>query len=310
MIPATFDYARAASLEEALELIAGADPSIRVLAGGQSLIPLMKLRLARPERLVDVGRLLELRGVRDLPGGGLAIGALTTWATLLEDGRIQQYGALADAIPLIGDVQVRNLGTIGGSLAHADPASDIAAPALALEMELIARSAVRGERSIAANEFFAGPFATVLEPDEMLIEIRLPPVATTTASAYRALPQPASGYPIAGVAVALTAASGATGGYSACVIGVTGVGDQPYRAVDVERAVLAGTPITEALRSIAAGQRVASDIHADRDYRAAMAVVMARRAVDAAIARLVPGRLRPNLNSANEPSSPLAARSD
>lgn len=290
MIPAAFEYSRAATLDEALDLIAGADPSIRVLAGGQSLIPLMKLRLARPERLIDVGRLPQLRGVRDLPSGGLAIGALTTWATLLEDPRVRAYGALADAIPVIGDVQVRNLGTIGGSLAHADPASDIAAPALALQMELVARSAARGERSIAADELFAGPFATVLEPDEMLIEVRLPRIATTDGatmmSAYRALPQPASGYPIAGVAVALTAASGAAGGYSACVIGVTGVGEQPYRAVEVEQAVLARTAFPEAVRAMAGGQRVSSDIHADRDYRSAMAVVMARRAFEVASARL------------------------
>jgi len=163
MIPAVFAYSRARTLDEALELIAGADPSIRVLAGGQSLIPLMKLRLARPERLVDLGRLPELRGIRDRAGGGLAIGALTTWAELLADPRIRAYGALGDAIPIIGDVQVRNLGTIGGSLAHADPASDIAGPALALEIEVVARSAARGERSIAARDFFMGPFATSLE---------------------------------------------------------------------------------------------------------------------------------------------------
>ncbi|MEO5703573.1 MAG: FAD binding domain-containing protein [Candidatus Limnocylindrales bacterium] len=294
MIPAAFDYTRAATLDEALDLIAGADPSIRVLAGGQSLIPLMKLRLARPERLIDVGRLPELVGICDLDGGGLAIGALTTWATLLEDARIQHFGALADAIPVIGDIQVRNLGTIGGSLAHADPASDIAAPVLALEVELIARSAARGERSIATNEFFAGPFATVLEPDEMLIEIRLPASAPITASAYRALPQPASGYPIAGVAVVLTAAPGRTADsdgarFSACQVAVTGVGDQPYRAVEIEQAILAGIPLAKALRSITDGQRIASDIHADREYRAAMAVVMARRAADAAIARLTRG---------------------
>lgn len=276
MIPAAFEYARATSLDEALELIAGGDPSIRVLAGGQSLIPLMKLRLARPERLVDLGRIAELRGIRDTPGGALAIGALTTWAALLEDPRVARYGAFADALPMIGDVQVRNRGTIGGSLAHADPASDIAAPALALQLELVARSAARRERTIAIEDFFAGPFATALEADEMLIEIRVPAGAAGVASAYRALPQPASGYPIAGVAVALD---------SACKIGVTGLGEQPYRAFDVERAVNRGAPVAGAIREIAAGQRVASDIHADRDYRAAMAGVMARRAFEAAAAR-------------------------
>ena len=292
MIPASFDYARPASLDEALSLLAGADPSIRVLAGGQSLIPLMKLRLARPERLIDVGRLDELRGIRDRPDGGLSIGALTTWADLLDDPRIRRYGMLADALPQIGDVQVRNRGTIGGSLAHADPTSDIAAPALALDMELVARSAARGERAILASEFFLGPFATALEPDEMLTGVRIPPGDATAGSAYAALPQLASGYPIAGVAVTLFRSPSASdsprapAAYSRCLVGVTGVGDQPYRAVDVERAVEAGASFADAARSIATGQRVAADIHADRDYRAAMAVVMARRALEAAMARL------------------------
>ncbi len=283
MTSAPFAYTRAQSIDEALDLIAGGDPSIRVLAGGQSLIPLMKLRLARPERLVDVGRVPELRGIRDLPGGGLGIGALTTWAALLDDPRVRSYGALADAIPVIGDVQVRNRGTIGGSLAHADPASDIAAPALALQVELVARSAARGPRTIAIADFFAGPFATVLEPDEMLIEVRLPAATPGSASAYVALPQPASGYPIAGVAVVITGPGGAS---TSCTIGVTGVGEQPYRAVDVEAAILAGTSIETASRTIAEHQRVASDIHADRDYRAAMTTVMVRRAFDSAAARL------------------------
>ena len=277
MIPAAFDYTRAATLDEALQLVAGGDPSIRVLAGGQSLIPLMKLRLARPERLIDLGRLEELRGVRELDDGGLAIGALTTWAALLADTRVARHGALADVLPVIGDVQVRNRGTIGGSLAHADPASDIAAPALALGMRVVARSAARGERAIAVEDLFAGPFATTLEPDEILTEVRVPPPAPSTASAYVALPQPASGYPIAGVAVVT--------GEGTCRIGVTGVGEQPYRAVDVERAILEGASIADAARSIAAGQRVAADIHADRDYRAAMAAVMARRAFEAAAER-------------------------
>lgn len=293
MIPAPFDYARPASLDEALELLAGADPSIRVLAGGQSLIPLMKLRLARPERLIDVGRIETLRGVRDRPDGGLSIGALTTWADLLDDPRIRRYELLADTLPQIGDVQVRNRGTIGGSLAHADPTSDIAAPALALDVQIIARSAARGERAIPASEFFTGPFATALEPDEMLVEARIPPGDAWAGSAYAALPQPASGYPIAGVAVVLFRLPGSTASpgvdsaaYSRCLVGVTGVGDHPYRAAEVERAVETGASLSDAARAIATGQRVAADIHADRDYRAAMAVVMARRALEAAAARL------------------------
>jgi carbon-monoxide dehydrogenase medium subunit len=281
MIPASFDYARARTLDEALDLVAGADPSIRVLAGGQSLIPLMKVRLARPERLVDLGRLEELRGIRDGADGGLRIGALTTWATLLEDDRVVRCGALADALPVIGDVQVRNMGTIAGSLAHADPASDIAAPALALDFEVVVRSAARGERSIPVRGLFAGPFATTIAADEILTEVRIHGGALSAASAYRALPQPASGYPIAGVAVLLGRAS--ANGDTA--VGVTGVGEMPYRAANVEAALTAGSPFGEAVLAIASGQRVASDIHADRDYRAAMAVVMARRALAAAEGR-------------------------
>lgn len=283
MIPAPFEYSRAGSLADALDLVAGADPSVRVLAGGQSLIPLMKLRLARPEGLIDIGRLEELRGVRELPDGRLAVGALTTWAVLLADARIRRYGLLADALSTIGDTQVRNLGTIGGSLAHADPASDIAAPALALDVEAVARSAARGERVIRASELFAGPFTTTLEPDEIITEIRLPGPEGNTGSAYVALPQQASGYPIAGVAVVLTRAAG---GFSRCHVAVTGVGEQPYRATAVEGAILAGGPPADAISAIADGQRVASDIHADREYRSAMAVVMARRAYEAALARL------------------------
>lgn len=278
MIPAPFDYARPASLDEALELVAGADPSVRVLAGGQSLIPLMKLRLARPQRLIDVGRIEGLRGVRELPGGGLAIGALTTWAALLVDPRVTAHGALADALPIIGDVQVRNRGTIGGALAHADPASDIAAPALALGFEVVARSAARGERVVPVTELLAGPFMTILAPDEILTEVRIPAPVAGTASAYRALPQPASGYPIAGVAV--------VAGAGPARVGVTGVGEQPYRASSVEQALLAGGSIDDAVSTITTGQRVNADIHADREYRAAMAQVMARRAHAAAVARL------------------------
>jgi carbon-monoxide dehydrogenase medium subunit len=182
---------------------------------------------------------------------------------------------------MIGDVQVRNRGTIGGNLAHADPASDIAAPALALSFEIVARSAARGERTIAVADLFAGAFMTSLAPDEILIEVRVPPAPAGSSSAYRALPQPASGYPIAGVAVVLGGAAGA-----GAAIAVTGVGEQPYRATSVEQALAAGSSIDDAVATITAGQRVNADIHADREYRAAMAAVMARRAHAAALARL------------------------
>ena len=283
MIPAAFDYVRASSLDDALARLAGGDGSTKAIAGGQSILPLMKLRLARPEMLVDIGRLAELRGVRRLDDGRVAVGALTTYDELLADELIQHYGLLRDALPNIGDVQVRNRGTIGGSIAHADPASDMPAILLALDAEIVARSA-RGERAIAATSFFEGAFVTALEPDELITEIRLPGGGEDIGSAYRAIEQPASGYSIAGVAACIGRRSGDRWGF--CTVGVTGVGEHPYRASAVEAAVTSGASITDAAAHACDGIAVASDIHADREYRAHVATVIVRRALEAAIARL------------------------
>jgi carbon-monoxide dehydrogenase medium subunit len=290
VIPATFAYERPATLDEALGMLAGNDGSTRPIAGGQSLLPLMKLRLARPERLIDIGRLDELSGIRHLDDGRFAIGALTTWSDLLADVDVMAHGALRDAIPTIGDVAIRNRGTLAGSLAHADPAADIAAAVLALDAELVVRSA-RGVRTLPANELFVGPFATALSADELIIEVRLPAAASAIGSAYAAVAHPASGFPIAGVAVVLRGAGVAEPGasrsaWSAVAVGVTGVGERPYRAPSVEEAVLGGTASGEAVVSIWAGQRVLADPYADREYRSAMASVVARRALDLATARL------------------------
>ena len=281
MIPAAFAYERATSVSDALARLAAHGADAKVIAGGQSLLPLMKLRLARPDRLIDVGRLAELRGIRDRPDGGLAIGSLATWAELLDDARVLAYGALGDAIAAIGDVQIRNLGTLGGSLAHADPSSDILAPALALDVEVVLAS-VRGTRIVAVRDLIAGPFATVIEPDELLTEIHVPP-ATGVRSSYRFVAQPASGFPIAGVAAVVVIDPG-SGRLARCAIGVTGVADTPYRATEAEAALAAGSSIEAAARLVVGERRVAADIHADRDYRSAMAVVMARRALEAATA--------------------------
>jgi len=283
MIPAAFDYVRASSLDDALARLAGGDGSTKAIAGGQSILPLMKLRLARPEMLVDIGRLAELRGVRRLDDGRVAVGALTTYDELLADELIQHYGLLRDALPNIGDVQVRNRGTIGGSIAHADPASDMPAILLALDAEIVARSA-RGERAIAATSFFEGAFVTALEPDELITEIRLPGGGEDIGSAYRAIEQPASGYSIAGVAACIGRRSGDRWGF--CTVGVTGVGEHPYRASAVEAAVTSGASITDAAAHACDGIAVASDIHADREYRAHVVTVIVRRALEAAIARL------------------------
>jgi len=291
VIPAPFTYERPASLDEALGLLRTHGADAKVIAGGQSLLPLMKLRLARPERLIDIGRLGELRGVRQQPDGRLAIGALTTYADLIADARVMSLALFADALPRIADVQVRNRGTIGGAVSHADPAADLPPLLLALDAELACRSAERGERVIPAGSFFQGPFMTELDPDELLVEIRLPAPSGSYGSAYQVLQQPASGFAIAGVAAVVGRSSGADGGPIDDVrVAVTGVGDVPYRATAVEAALsgLGGgaVEIEEATQTITQGIRVQGDIHADPTYRSAMAIVMAARALAAAVRRL------------------------
>ncbi len=283
MIPAAFGYLRATSVDDALARLAAGDGAVKALAGGHSILPLMKLRLARPETLLDIGRLTELKGIRRLPDGRVVVGALTTYDEMLRDAVLRHYGLLADALPNIGDVQVRNRGTIGGSIAHADPASDMPAILLALDAEIIARS-VRGERTIPSTGFFEGAFTTVLPPDELITEIRLPGGRDDVGSAYRAIEQPASGYSIAGAAAVIGAAAGRR--WTVCSIGVTGVGEHPYRASAVEKAILGGASVDDAASHATDGVTVASDIHADRVYRAHVAAVQVRLALEAAIARL------------------------
>ncbi len=286
MIPAAFDYQRSATLDEALKAISGAAGTVKLLAGGQSLLPLLKLRLGSADRLVDIGRLSELKGVRGLPDGRLAVGAMTTYSELAGSSA-QDYGLLRDALPTIGDVQVRNRGTVGGAIAHADPASDLAACLLALDAEVVARS-VRGERTMPIDGFFTGPFTTGLAADELITEVRLPGPRNDAGSAYVSLEQPASGYAMVGVAVVvLVAANGSIAGAS---VALTGVGPHPYRARVVEAALAGSDRSASSIRAAAAhatdGIEVVGDIHADGAYRTAMAVVYTRRAIEAALARL------------------------
>ena len=285
MIPAPFEYVRAGSVDEALRHAGTA--GTKFIAGGQSLLPLMKLRLARPERLVDIGGLDELRGVRELPDGRLSIGALTTYAEL-QDSPATRYGLLADALPDIGDVQVRNRGTVGGSVAHCDPASDLPACLLALGAELVARSS-RGERTIGVDGFFTGAFETTLEADELLTEIRLPASRDDAGSAFVSLSQPASGYSMVGVAVVVLRST-AGGPIDGATVALTGVGEAPYRARAVESALAGSDGSTASLAAAAAhatdGVRVNADIHADAAYRTAMAAVYTRRAIEAALDRI------------------------
>jgi len=258
VIPAAFGYQRPSSLDEALRII-GSDGGAKVIAGGQSLLPLLKLRLGAAETLVDIGRLAELKGVRQLSDGRLAVGAL----------------------------QVRNRGTVGGAIAHADPALELPACLLALDAEVVARSA-KGERTIPIDGFFQGPFATALRPDEILTEILLPAPRDDAGSAYVALEQTASGYALAGVAVVVFAGEGRSIG--SANVALTGVGDHAYRARAVEAALAGSDGSAASIEAAAAhatdGIEVASDIHADSAYRTAMAAVYTRRAIEAALARL------------------------
>jgi carbon-monoxide dehydrogenase medium subunit len=285
VIPAAFAYDRPSSVSEALELLARHKGAAKVLAGGQSLIPLLKLRLAQPTRLIDIGRLGELRAIRDLGDGGVGIGALATYRDVL-GSRLATTRAplLAMAISDVGDVQVRNRGTLAGSIAHADPASDMPAVVQALDARVVLRSR-KGQRIVPAVAFFQGPFATDLAEDELLIEILIPAQPAGAGMAYRQLEQPASGYSIVGVAAVVVRAGGSV---TTARIAITGVGGVAYRASAVEAALIGTNGDAQAVAAAAAhaadGVTVASDLHADAVYRAEMARVYARRAIEAALA--------------------------
>ncbi len=205
MIPAAFGYTRASSVDEALRLLA-ADDEAKVIAGGQSLLPPLKLRLARAGSLVDIGRLSELKGVTRLDDGRFSVGALTTYAELM-DSPVIHYGAMKDALPTIGDVQVRNRGTVGGAIAHADPASDLPAVLIALGAELVLQSA-GGTRTVPMDGFCQGAFTTGLGHDELLTQVILPPLRDDAGSAYCSLEQRASGYAMVGVAAVVVRGAG------------------------------------------------------------------------------------------------------
>jgi carbon-monoxide dehydrogenase medium subunit len=289
VIPASFDYVRPSSLDEAIDLL-GRSGDAKVLAGGQSLIPLMRFRLAQPGTLVDIGGLRELGGISH-EDGGWRIGATTTYRQLLDDDGLRHaFPLLPSCIDGIGDVQIRNLGTVGGALAHADPVSDLPALVLALDGTIVARGP-RGERDIPADQFFLGAFTTALADDELLVAIRLPDLPPSAGTAWEDLEQAASGYSICGVAVVIGDKHGVLGGATVdhVRVAVTGVGEVPYRATAVE-AALAGTACNEADVLAAAkhatdGQTVNADIHADAEYRASLAETLVRRALEKARAR-------------------------
>jgi carbon-monoxide dehydrogenase medium subunit len=279
MIAAAFDYYRPSSLADALTLLARHGDDARALAGGHSLVPAMKLRLAEPRVLVDLSRVPELRGIVE-EDGGIAIGAMTTHAELAASPILAAKCPLfARTAPQIGDVQVRNRGTIGGSLAHADPAADWPPVVLALDAELEI-AAANGSRRIPATEFFKDIMQTALQPGELLRAIRVRP--SGSAVAYVKTEQKASGFALCGVAAVANRAGNSVS------VAITGVSAIPFRAREVERALQNGplTPelIADAARSAVAGVQTMSDIHGSQDYRAHLARVNVRRAIERAIA--------------------------
>ena len=271
MIPASFDYVRAGSADEAIALLGQHGEDAKLLAGGHSLIPLMKLRLASPAVLIDVARITDLSYVKDA-GDHIAIGALTRHHDIEHNEILKAHNPmLAHVAGLVGDPQVRHRGTIGGSLAHGDPASDLPATVLALGGTLVARGP-GGERTIAATDFFTGFLETALAPDELLTEIRVPKVAGAGWS-YQKFNRRALDWAIVGVAAVK---NGHTG------VALVNMGSTPLRATAVEEALSQGASIADAAMAAPDGTEPPTDLNASPDYRRHLAQVLVRRALQEA----------------------------
>ncbi len=283
MYPNRFEYFRPATLQEALSLLSAHGEEAKVMAGGQSLLPLMKFRLASPKVLIDLGGIGALNFIRE-EGEKIAIGALTTYCEIKESGLLQSKCALLpQTASLVGDVQVRNRGTLGGSLAHADPAGDMPAAIMALQAELKVVSP-GGERWIDAEDFFVAMMTTALGDDEILTEIRVPVLKGQRTIYMKNAPRP-SDFAIVGIAVCLKQAPDES--CEDIAIGVTGVGDKAYRAREVESALrgkkLDPGIIAEAAAEIAHGVEVGESMRASQEFRSHLARVWASRAIHAAM---------------------------
>lgn len=285
-IPAVFDYHPAKTVDEALALLQQYGDEAKVLAGGHSLIPAMKLRLSQPEHLIDISKIQELAYIRE-ENDVIAIGALTTYTQVEYSDLLRRvFPLMPECASHIADQQVRNRGTIGGSIAHADPSADMPGVILALKAELVIQGP-NGKRTVSADEFILGTFETVLEPNELLVELLFPKPAAKTGSAYTKLSNRASHYAIAGCAAVLSLDSDNT--CSAASVVVTGAAMQTARARATELALigkqLTSETIAEAASHAAEGLELVGDIHGSPEYRRQMVSVMTRRAIEQALER-------------------------
>jgi carbon-monoxide dehydrogenase medium subunit len=286
MIPAQFDYQVPGTLEEAINLLAQDPDGTKVLAGGHSLIPAMKLRLAQPQRLIDIARIRDLSYIRE-DGNVILIGATATHYELESSDLLRNIcPLLPECAQSIGDVQVRNKGTIGGSLAHCDPAGDWPAAAIALNADVVL-AGPGGERTMKAEDFFVDLMTTALEPGEILREVRIAKPQGKFGHAYQKAPHPASGFAVVGVAANLS--FNADGSCSAASLGITGVANKAYRAGGVESALagkkLDDQTIAAAAAKVCDGIDVNGDLYASSEYRKHLATVHAGRAIKAAVSR-------------------------
>jgi carbon-monoxide dehydrogenase medium subunit len=284
MIPAQFDYVAPTTLDEAVSLLSEHPDEAKILAGGHSLIPAMKLRLAMPQMLIDIGRIKDLSYIRE-EGGQIRIGAMTTHYEIESSARLREIcPILPETAAQIGDVQVRNKGTIGGSAAHSDPAADWPAVLIALDAEMVAVSG-GGERTIKVDDFFVDMLTTALNPGEILREIRINAPSGRYGQAYLKVPQPASGFAVVGCAVHLV--KGQDGRCEKINVGITGVASKAYRA---SSDALVGDSLaddSEALKNIdpTGGVDVNGDLYASAEYRRHLAAVYTRRAIRLAAQR-------------------------
>jgi carbon-monoxide dehydrogenase medium subunit len=282
MYPAQFDYHTPGTIKEALDLLGKFKDEAKILAGGHSLIPAMKLRLARPGHLVDLRKISSLRGIKE-DGGHLVIGALTTHYEIESSAVVKsKCPVMTQVAALVGDPMVRNLGTIGGSLAHADPAADWPASIIALGAEMVLEGA-RGKRSVKADDFFKGLMTTAIGPDELLTEIRIPVPGPNVGASYMKFAHPASRFAVVGVCAVLTLDGGKA---AKAGIGITGAGTKAMRARGVEGAIVGKTldaaTIQAAAEKAPDGVDVQADLQGSVEYKQHLLKVFTRRAIEAA----------------------------